>query len=406
MKSDDQDEFRLFLGELCCDLCRFEHLATDDSACNVNMRREFYLGSPGAFADLRVEVGHDRPYFVEVKYGLPDDLLVRRLQRKYGPGSCSLLDGTKIIVMVDVQGRADWRSTEQQIREAIHPGMELEIWSEEKVSSLVRDRFGVTLEGFNERDFVRVRGAINAAKSLQAFGGMPADSPLHPLKSALLWHFGFWHLRQLRLKDQRSAREVLSPGLYSNIVVVLADLCSFSSYVRDTPDERIVRESLTSFYSKARYQIINNGGMLYQFVGDEVIALYGLSGNGPGYVQAAIDTAYALLDIGDCVSHHWQRHIDRVQSSSGVHIGMAAGALQIVSLQPFGRTYMGAVGDVINMSARLTGAAGPGEIVISNTLHGQLSEDQQCEFQEMDSFEGKNVGQIKSWKRTRIHKEA
>jgi adenylate cyclase len=45
--------------------------------------------------------------------------------------------------------------------------------------------------------------------------------------------------------------------------VLLADLCSFSSYVRDTADETIVRESLTAFYSKARYQIINSGGMLF-----------------------------------------------------------------------------------------------------------------------------------------------
>jgi hypothetical protein len=47
--------------------------------------------------------------------------------------------------------------------------------------------------------------------------------------------------------------------------VLLADLCSFSSYIRDTGDAEVVRESLTAFYSKARYQIINNGGMLYQF---------------------------------------------------------------------------------------------------------------------------------------------
>jgi class 3 adenylate cyclase len=255
------------------------------------------------------------------------------------------------------------------------------------------------LDGFTERDFVRVRGMINQARSLQAFGDKPEEMPLHPLKASLLWHFGFWNLRELRLQKRLSARDILPPGRYSNVVVLLADLCSFSSYVRDTPNEKVVRECLTSFYSKARFQVINNGGMVYQFVGDEVIALYGLTGDGDGYVQAALDTAHALLDIGNSVSQHWQRNIDRIQSAKGVHIGMAAGDLQIVSLQPFGRTYMGAVGDVINMSARLMATAVSGEIAISNTLYQLLDENGQAEFQEMAPVEGRNLGTIKSWKR-------
>src|SRR5205823_6170566 len=92
-----------------------------------------------------------------------------------------------------------------------------------------------------------------------------------PLKAELQWHFGYWRLHQLRMMGRATARDILPPGTYRGVVVVLADLCSFSSFVRDTPNVEIVCESLTSFYSKSRYQIINSGGMLYQFVGDEAI---------------------------------------------------------------------------------------------------------------------------------------
>src|SRR5262249_10939552 len=155
----------------------------------------------------------------------------------------------------------------------------------------------------------------------QAFGGPSlAEYTNEPLKSALLWHFGFWRLRQLRESRGLTPREIVPPGLYRGVAVLLADLCAFSSYVRDTPDDDVVRHCLTSFYSKARYQIINQGGMVYQFVGDQVIALFGVPDQRPGFVKEALDTAHALVDIGNSISNHWQRHIDRVQTSGGVHI--------------------------------------------------------------------------------------
>ena len=185
---------------------------------------------------------------------------------------------------------------------------------------------------------------------------------------------------------------------YSRVVILLADLCSFSSYVRDTPDPSLVRESLTSFYSKSRYQIINHGGMMYQFVGDEVIGLFGLPEQRPGYIQSAMEAARALVDIGNSVSNRWQRSLDRVQNSVGLHIGMAMGDLQVVSMQPFGRIHMGAIGDAINLAARLTASAGSNEIVISNSLREELCESMGAGFSEMQPIEARNVGRIKCWK--------
>ena len=174
----------------------------------------------------------------------------------------------------------------------------------------------------------------------------------------MLWHFGFWRLKQLRSAGRSSPRDILPPGPYKAVAVLLADLCSFSSYVRDTSDAEVVRESLTAFYSKARYQIINNGGMLYQFAGDEVIGLFGIPDHPDGFTDAVLDTARALCRIGESVTQHWQRRIDRVQSAAGLHVGVALGDLQIVSLRPFSRLHVGAIGDCINVASRLLALAG------------------------------------------------
>lgn len=73
------------------------------------------------------------------------------------------------------------------------------------------------------------------------------------------------------------------------------------------------------------------------------------------------------------------------------------GDLQLLSLRPFSRTYIGAIGDAINMAARLSAAAEPGQIVVSNLVYRDLSRDTQKMLRETEPIEAKNVGKIKAW---------
>ncbi len=138
--------------------------------------------------------------------------------------------------------------------------------------------------------------------------------------------------------------------------------------------------------------------MLYQFVGDEVIAFYGIPDRREDAVREALATARAVVSIGNAVSNHWQRRIDRVQTSGGVHLGMSIGDLQIVSLQPFSRTHVGAIGDCINVAARLMAVAGPGEVAVTNSLYEAVDDEAQMLFREVEPVEARNVGRIKAWK--------
>jgi len=135
--------------------------------------------------------------------------------------------------------------------------------------------------------------------------------------------------------------------------VILADLSYFSSFVRDTRDDEIMRGALTSFYSNSRYAIINSGGMMGQFVGDEVLALFGVPEPEDNVTLRALECARSLLQIGNSVSNRWQRQLDRVQPAGGVHLGIAMGDIHVVLYRPFSQTHIGVVGDAVNLSARL-----------------------------------------------------
>lgn len=393
-------QLRLLLEELCCELCRFQHGSPERLELDeARIDREFYLGKAGAFADIRVVPKSAAPYLVEVKFGYSTEMLIRHMRRKYGVPVPALAGVRKVILVIDAAGRPDWPQVEAAVAGCLAHGLELEVWDEAQLIQLLSDRFQIEIPAITPANLVEVRQSIDRAQGFYAFGGDALAEYEHaPLNAVLLWHFGFWKLRQLRQSRELGPRDILPPGLYRGVAVLLADLCSFSSYVRDTPDGRIVRECLTSFYSKARYQIINNGGMLYQFVGDEVIGLFGLPDRPGGFARDALETARALASIGNSVSHHWQRQIDRAQSSGGVHMGLAIGDLQIVSLRPYGRTHIGAVGDCINMAARLMAAAGPGELVASNSFVQTLDEASRSKFQEIEPLEARNVGRIKAWK--------
>jgi adenylate cyclase len=167
--------------------------------------------------------------------------------------------------------------------------------------------------------------------------------------------------------------------------------------VRDTADDRTIQECLTAFCSKSGYQIINDGGMVYQFLGDAVIGFFGIPNHTPDYIDHAFDCARSLLMVGESVSNEWQRQLDRLQPVRGSHIGIALGDLQLLSLRPFSRTYIGAIGDAINIAARLSSSAEPGQIVVSNLVYRDLSADMRKMLREIEPVQGKNVGRIKAW---------
>jgi class 3 adenylate cyclase len=389
-------QLRLFLEEICCEICRFRHVEQDNvSPGHVQVGREVDLGRPGAFADIVVEPNGLSPYIVEVKYGYPRDRMIQHLTRKYGGDGGALSQARRLVLVIDASRYPDWNDVEAHLRRSIHPELALEVWDERRLIELIHECFGIKIAEVSVDALRELRFAIDDAKWRYAFGGEWPDSPL---KSSLLWHFGFWRLMQLHRTRGLTPDEILPPGRYRAVVVLLADLSSFSSYVRDTHDEEVVRTALTTFYSNSRYAIMNAGGMMYQFVGDEVIALFGIPVTDDTYARRALDCARALAHIGNSVSNKWQREIDRVQIKGGVHIGMAVGDVEVVSLRPFCRNYIGVIADSINMAARLTSSATSSEVIVSNTYYQMLPDGEQVRFQENDPVDGRNIGLIKSWK--------
>jgi class 3 adenylate cyclase len=327
-----------------------------------------------------------------VKWGYPSDRLVEHLRMKYGRPSPTCPSADRVVLLIDRERRSDGPRLEARLREVVRPELEFIVWDEEKLRALIRECFNLELTGITVEGLTELRAGIDDGKWRWAFGDKYQNNPL---KSSLLWHFGYTRLQQLHKEKDLAPEQILPPQRYRNAVVVLADLSYFSSFVRDTRDDEVMRGALTSFYSNSRYAIINSGGVMVQFVGDEVLALFGVPDQEDGSTQRALDCARSLLQIGSSVSNRWQRELDRVQPAGGVHVGIAMGDIHVVLYRPFSQTHVGVVGDAVNLAARLLERASCNELVVSNTFFQKLHES---EFDELEPIEAKNVGLLKAWK--------
>ena len=112
-------ELRLLLEELCCDLSRFEHVRRD--ASHQSMYRSIAKWRWDGKEFLRIS-GRPRgggTYFVEVKYGCPDDAILRSLARKYAEPDEVVCHASRVVLVVDRIGRVDWEGLVRAARAAV-----------------------------------------------------------------------------------------------------------------------------------------------------------------------------------------------------------------------------------------------------------------------------------------------
>jgi adenylate cyclase len=111
------------------------------------------------------------------------------------------------------------------------------------------------------------------------------------------------------------------------------------------------------FQSAASKAVFENDGVVDKFVGDELVALFFPLMSGERYTARAVDAARALLRA----TGHADAGGPWVPVGAGVHTGRAwFGAVGDGS-----HIELTAVGDAVNVAARLASVAGTGEIVVS-----------------------------------------
>jgi class 3 adenylate cyclase/tetratricopeptide (TPR) repeat protein len=141
--------------------------------------------------------------------------------------------------------------------------------------------------------------------------------------------------------------------------VLFADLVGFTplSEARD-PEE--VRELLSEYFATARTVIARYGGTVEKFIGDAVMAVWGVpiahEDDADRAVRAGLDLVAAVSDLGDRVG----------ASGLAARVGIVTGEVA-VTLGAVGEGMV--AGDAVNTAARVQSVAAPGQVWVDDATH-------------------------------------
>jgi adenylate cyclase len=116
---------------------------------------------------------------------------------------------------------------------------------------------------------------------------------------------------------------------------------------------------IDQFYRVASDVLIDAGALIEKLIGDEATAIFSPGFAGPHYVRRAIDAGRRLLEAG----------VGTGDSRLGVPVGVGvhAGRAFVGAVGEAGRLItISALGDTVNVAARLASMAGPGEMLVSD----------------------------------------
>jgi len=156
-------------------------------------------------------------------------------------------------------------------------------------------------------------------------------------------------------------------GRLVEITVLFADLSSFTELTQDLGAEK-THEVVDAFLRMATEILVKHGAFIDKYVGDAVMALFNVPIRYPDHARRAILAATEL-------SSALQNLDARVELPLRASVGIATGYARVGRLGSDDSKDYTAIGDVVNLAARLQGKAGPGEILISETSRARHAED-------------------------------
>lgn len=130
-----------------------------------------------------------------------------------------------------------------------------------------------------------------------------------------------------------------------------------STAMAEQMSPREFRERLDRFYATATAVVFDHDGGVDKFVGDELMALFYPLLSGHDHVARAVATAQSLLQATG--------HADPAGPWLPVGAGVHTGSAWVGAVGDGAHTELTAVGDTVNVTARLAAAAGAGEILVT-----------------------------------------
>lgn len=150
-------------------------------------------------------------------------------------------------------------------------------------------------------------------------------------------------------------------GVNQTITVLFADIRGFTALSESANPERIVG-LLNRYFSAMSEIIFSHGGTLDKYIGDGLMAIFGAPTATPDDAKNALETAVEMQKALVRLNEELQRES---YSPISIGVGLHTGEATIGYIGSDKRSEYTAIGDTVNLAARLEQNAKSGQILIS-----------------------------------------
>lgn len=159
-------------------------------------------------------------------------------------------------------------------------------------------------------------------------------------------------------------------GQRRSVSVLFADVAAFTRYAESAPPERVV-DFLNELFSVLTAIVFRHGGTVDKYIGDCVMAVFGAPTAQPDHGRRALLCAEAIHRFVEAGAPGW-RETYGIQTQ--LAIGLNSGEALVGNLGSEQRMEYTAIGDVVNVAARLEGLAQPGQTLCTSAVVQQAGE--------------------------------
>jgi class 3 adenylate cyclase len=165
-------------------------------------------------------------------------------------------------------------------------------------------------------------------------------------------------------------------GVERDVTVLFADIRGFTRLSEGLEPADVVA-LLNDVFQLVSDCILRRGGTIDKFIGDSVMAYFGAPVPSADHPIAAVSAA---VDITRAVEQRNAR-LGPGEHAVGVGIGIHAGPVIVGNIGSDRRTDFTAIGDAVNVAARLEKLARPGEILVSEAVQRRVRGSHRLRFE-------------------------
>lgn len=161
----------------------------------------------------------------------------------------------------------------------------------------------------------------------------------------------------------------LRSGEQRPATILMADLSGYSS-LGENADPEWVFHLINEVFEELGECLISHGGHIDKFIGDEIMALFGVPVAQEKSVERAVRSALAMherLSVLNCEGRFGDVNL-------GIHTGINVGPVMVGPVGHRARSDYTVIGDAVNIAKRLEEEASEGEIYVSRAVRDSVAE--------------------------------